>query len=105
MYAIRSYYAISFLPVFTLGEQSGRLFKPLAFTKTFAMAASSVLAITIIPVLMTFFVREQTVDPNLPRKKKLRIRLVSILTPPVLVILAGIRGADLPDWSLGAALV
>jgi len=48
---------LSFLPVFTLQAQEGRLFRPLAYTKTFAMAAASVLAITIIPVLMTFFVR------------------------------------------------
>ena len=48
---------VSFLPVFALGEQSGRLFKPLAFTKTFAMGASAVLAITIIPVAMYYFVR------------------------------------------------
>jgi Cu(I)/Ag(I) efflux system membrane protein CusA/SilA len=48
---------VSFLPVFSLQEQSGRMFKPLAYTKTFAMAASAVLAITIVPVLMTFFIR------------------------------------------------
>ncbi|MBE3070383.1 MAG: efflux RND transporter permease subunit, partial [Planctomycetes bacterium] len=47
---------VCFLPVFVLGEQSGRLFKPLAYTKTFAMAASSFLAITIIPVLMSLFI-------------------------------------------------
>ncbi len=48
---------VSFLPVFALGEQSGRMFKPLAYTKTFAMGASAVLAITIIPVLMSIFVK------------------------------------------------
>ena len=48
---------LSFLPVFTLQAQEGRLFSPLAYTKTFAMAAASVLAITTIPVLMCFFVR------------------------------------------------
>ena len=48
---------ISFLPVFTLQQQEGRLFTPLAFTKTFSMGASSILAITIIPVLMFFFVK------------------------------------------------
>lgn len=48
---------LSFLPIFTLEQVEGRLFKPLAFTKTFAMGASAVLAITIIPVLMTFFIR------------------------------------------------
>jgi len=48
---------ISFLPVFTLEQQEGRLFTPLAYTKTFAMGASAILAITIIPVLMVYFVR------------------------------------------------
>jgi Cu(I)/Ag(I) efflux system membrane protein CusA/SilA len=46
-----------FLPVFTLQEQAGRLFKPLAYTKTFAMLFSSFLAITVTPVLMTLFIR------------------------------------------------
>ncbi|MBN2561835.1 MAG: efflux RND transporter permease subunit [Phycisphaerae bacterium] len=48
---------VSFLPIFVLGEQSGRLFKPLAFTKTFAMGASALLAITVVPVLMIYFIR------------------------------------------------
>ncbi|HXI03941.1 MAG TPA: CusA/CzcA family heavy metal efflux RND transporter [Candidatus Saccharimonadales bacterium] len=48
---------VSFMPVFTLQAQEGRLFKPLAFTKTYALAASSLLAITVIPVLMFWFVR------------------------------------------------
>lgn len=48
---------VSFLPVFVLGEQSGRLFKPLAYTKTFSMGMSSILAITVIPVLMFYFIR------------------------------------------------
>ena len=48
---------VSFLPVFTLGQQSGRLFKPLAFTKTYSMAAAAILAVTIVPVLIGYFVR------------------------------------------------
>jgi Cu(I)/Ag(I) efflux system membrane protein CusA/SilA len=48
---------VSFVPVFTLQEQSGRLFKPLAFTKTYAMAAAAVLSITLVPVLMGWFIR------------------------------------------------
>jgi len=48
---------VSFLPVFSLQQQEGRMFRPLAYTKTLAMAASAVLAITIIPVLMVYFVR------------------------------------------------
>jgi len=48
---------VAFLPVFTLQGQAGRLFKPLAYTKTFAMLFSSFLAITLTPVLMTLFIR------------------------------------------------
>jgi Cu(I)/Ag(I) efflux system membrane protein CusA/SilA len=48
---------VSFLPVFTLGAQEGRLFKPLAFTKTWSMLMASVLAVTAVPVLMYWFVR------------------------------------------------
>ena len=48
---------VSFLPIFVLGEQSGRMFKPLAYTKTFAIAAGAVLGITIVPVLMVYLVR------------------------------------------------
>lgn len=48
---------LSFLPVFSLQQQEGRLFKPLAYTKTYAMAASAFLAITLVPVLMGYFIR------------------------------------------------
>ncbi len=48
---------VSFFPVFSLQAQEGRMFSPLAYTKTFAMGASALIAITIIPVLMVFFVR------------------------------------------------
>ncbi|MEM1202074.1 MAG: CusA/CzcA family heavy metal efflux RND transporter [Acidobacteriota bacterium] len=48
---------VSFLPVFTLEAQEGKLFRPLAFTKTWAMAASSLVAVTVLPVLMYYFVR------------------------------------------------
>jgi Cu(I)/Ag(I) efflux system membrane protein CusA/SilA len=48
---------VSFLPVFVLEAQEGRLFKPLAYTKSFSMAFASILAITLVPVLMVFFVR------------------------------------------------
>ena len=48
---------LSFLPVFTLEAQEGRLFAPLAFTKTYAMAAAAALSITLVPVLMGYFIR------------------------------------------------
>jgi Cu(I)/Ag(I) efflux system membrane protein CusA/SilA len=52
---------ISFLPVFVLEAQEGRLFKPLAFTKTYAMAAACILSVTLVPVLMGYFVRGRLV--------------------------------------------
>lgn len=52
---------VSFLPVFTLEAQEGRMFSPLAFTKTYAMAASAILAITLVPVLMGYFIRGKIV--------------------------------------------
>lgn len=55
---------VSFLPVFTLEAQEGRLFKPLAFTKTFAMAASSLLSITLVPVLMILFIRGRIMEEH-----------------------------------------
>ncbi len=55
---------VSFLPVFTLEAQEGRLFKPLAFTKTYSMAMASILAVTAVPVLMFWFVRGKIRSEN-----------------------------------------
>src|SRR2546427_12031077 len=48
---------LSFLPVFTLEDQEGRLFRPLALTKTFAMAAAALLSVTLVPALTGWFVK------------------------------------------------
>lgn len=48
---------VSFLPIFTMQAQEGRLFSPLAFTATYAMAASAILAVTLVPVMIGYFVR------------------------------------------------
>ena len=53
---------LSFLPVFALQAQEGRLFHPLAFTKTFAMAAAALLSVTVVPVLMGLFIRGRIPD-------------------------------------------
>ncbi|MDP2646085.1 MAG: efflux RND transporter permease subunit, partial [Desulfobacterales bacterium] len=95
---------VSFLPVFSLQEQSGRMFKPLAFTKTFAMAASSLLAITIVPVLMTFFVRDKTFSIKSSSKKGLFTEIGVIAAAPLIVVAGGMAGIDLPDWALIFAL-
>jgi Cu(I)/Ag(I) efflux system membrane protein CusA/SilA len=53
---------VSFLPVFVLEAQEGRMFKPLAFTKTYAMAAAAILSVTLVPVLMGYLIRGRIVQ-------------------------------------------
>jgi len=55
---------LSFLPIFTLEAQEGKLFSPLAFTKTYAMAAAAFLSITLMPVLMGYFIRGHIIPEN-----------------------------------------
>ncbi|MBI3445352.1 MAG: efflux RND transporter permease subunit, partial [Magnetospirillum sp.] len=55
---------VSFLPVFTLEAQEGRLFKPLAFTKTFSMAGAALLSVTLVPVLMMLFIRGKIIPEH-----------------------------------------
>jgi len=71
---------VSFVPVFTLEAQEGRMFSPLAFTKTYAMAASAALAITLVPVLMGYFIRGKI----LPEHKNPVNRLLSFIYLPAL---------------------
>ena len=71
---------VSFLPVFTLQEQEGRLFKPLAFTKTYSMAAAAILSITLAPILMGWFIRGK-----IPKEEKNPInRLLIWMYHPVI---------------------
>ncbi len=71
---------VSFMPVFTLQAQEGRLFKPLAFTKTYAMGMASILAVTVVPVLMYWFVRGKIRSET----KNPVSRLLSFLYTPIL---------------------
>ncbi len=71
---------VSFVPVFTLEAQEGRMFSPLAFTKTYAMAASAALAITLVPVLMGYFIRGKI----LPEHKNPVNRILTAAYMPVL---------------------
>ena len=71
---------VSFVPVFTLEAQEGRMFSPLAFTKTYAMAASAALAITLVPVLMGYFIRGRV----LPEHKNPINRFLTAVYMPVL---------------------
>ena len=87
---------LSFIPVFTLEAQEGRLFAPLAFTKTYAMAASAILAVTLIPVLMGYLIRG-----NIPREQAnpLNRWLIALYRP----LLDGVL--RFPKATLGVALL
>lgn len=85
---------VSFLPVFTLGEVEGRLFRPLAFTKTFAMAASALLAVTLVPALMAVLIRgrirnERDVLSNRHIMRAYRFLLRATLRHPVIILISG----------------
>jgi len=93
----------AFLPVFALEDQEGRLFKPLAYTKTFAMAGGALLSITLVPVLMLLFVRGRIIpESKNPINRALiwlyrpLIRLV--LRVPALVVIAAIAVLGATVW-------
>jgi copper/silver efflux system protein len=75
---------VSFLPVFALEAQEGRLFHPLAFTKTFAMAGAALLSITLVPVLMLLFVRGRIIPEG---KNPLNQLLIWIYRPVIRLVL------------------
>ena len=87
---------LSFLPVFTLEAQEGRLFAPLAFTKTYAMAAAAILSVTLVPVLMGYFIRGQVISEHRNPLNRLLIRAYRpvinavIRHPKKTLLLAGI---------------
>ncbi|WP_035052174.1 efflux RND transporter permease subunit [Andreprevotia chitinilytica] len=75
---------LSFIPIFTLEAQEGRLFGPLAFTKTYAMAAAAGLSITLIPVLMGYWIRGPIPDERSNPLNRVLIRLYQPLLEAVL---------------------
>ena len=87
---------LSFIPVFTLEAQEGKLFAPLAFTKTYAMAAAAGLSVTLIPVLMTIFIRGH-IRPE--HDNPLNRWLIAIYKPLLSKVL------HYPKTTLGVALI
>ena len=75
---------LSFIPVFTLEAQEGRLFSPLAFTKTYAMAAAAGLSVTLIPVLMGYLIRGRIPDEHSNPLNRVLIRIYRPLLDAVL---------------------
>ncbi|MFW6065993.1 MAG: efflux RND transporter permease subunit, partial [Planctomycetota bacterium] len=102
---------VSFLPIFVLGQQSGRLFRPLAYTKTFAMAAAAVLAVTVIPVLMVFLVRGSVLPERWSRRRRIAVYAGAIVLPAILVAFAPMymlqpyRWYILIGWVIAAGVV
>ncbi|WP_409439511.1 efflux RND transporter permease subunit [Psychromonas sp. GE-S-Ul-11] len=85
---------LSFVPVFALEGQEGKMFSPLAFTKTFAMAASAGLAITLVPVLMGYFIRGKVIPENKNPVNRFLVALyrpllnISLKFPKVIILCA-----------------
>ena len=65
---------VSFIPVFSLTAQEGRLFRPLAYTKTFSMFFASLLGVMLVPVLMLWFIRGAKVKPDMTGDWMARLR-------------------------------
>ncbi|MBX3358894.1 MAG: efflux RND transporter permease subunit [Phycisphaeraceae bacterium] len=78
---------VSFLPVFVLGGEAGRLFKPLAYTKTFAMSAAALLSITIIPVLMYYFITSRVLPARWGRLVNALITVAAVALPAAAILL------------------
>tara|TARA_Y100001947_G_scaffold51464_2_gene42882 strand:- start:1535 stop:3505 length:1971 start_codon:yes stop_codon:yes gene_type:complete len=76
---------VSFVPVFTLEAQEGRMFSPLAFTKTYAMAASAGLAVTLVPVLMGYLIRGRVIPEH---KNPVNRLLVGVYMPVLKAVLS-----------------
>ena len=101
---------VSFLPVFTLEGQEGRLFAPLAWTKTFAMAGAALLSVTLVPVLMGLFIRGRVLPEARNPVNRLLIRvyrpvIAAVLAwPRLTVVLAGavLALTAIPATRLGA---
>ena len=89
---------VSFLPVFSLEAQEGRMFHPLAFTKTFAMAGAALLSITLVPVLMLLFVRGRIVPEHANPVNRL---LIAAYRP----IIDGVLRHKWPTLAIGLALM
>ena len=75
---------VSFLPIFTLEAQEGRLFKPLAYTKTFSMAAAALLSVTLVPALMVLFIRGRIIPE---KKNPINRALIWIYRPVIALVL------------------
>lgn len=87
---------VSFIPVFTLEAQEGRLFKPLAFTKTYSMAAAAILSVTIVPILMGYWIKGKIMPEE---KNPINRFLIKIYNP---VVEYGIKHGK---WVLVGALI
>ncbi|HEY0269208.1 MAG TPA: CusA/CzcA family heavy metal efflux RND transporter, partial [Methyloradius sp.] len=97
---------LSFIPVFTLEAQEGKLFAPLAFTKTYAMAAAAGLSVTLVPVLMTLFIRgrirsEQENPLNRWLINAYRPLLTGVLRHPKLTLVIALLLVLVSLWPLG----
>jgi len=93
---------VSFIPVFTLEAQEGRLFRPLAFTKTYAMAAAAVLSLTVVPILMGYWIRGRILPEE---RNPINRFLIRVYHPVAAFVLAHSRAVILAAAALVAVTV
>jgi Cu(I)/Ag(I) efflux system membrane protein CusA/SilA len=101
---------VSFLPIFALEAQEGRLFKPLAYTKTFAMAAAALLSVTLVPALMILFVRGRIMPEHKNPVNRFLIWIyrpvirlaLRFKTATIVIALAVLAGSVWPAMQLGS---
>ena len=89
---------VSFLPIFTLEAEEGRLFGPLAFTKTFAMAAAALLSVTLVPALMVVFVKGRIIPES---RNPINRGLIALYRP----MIRGVLGAKSLTIALAVAVL
>jgi Cu(I)/Ag(I) efflux system membrane protein CusA/SilA len=95
---------VSFIPVFFLTEQEGKLFRPLAFTKTFAIGASVVLAITVVPLLCYLLFRPITASRRLVHGVAAGLGVLATLVAHAVIMWGYARGTHLSGWPMALAI-
>jgi Cu(I)/Ag(I) efflux system membrane protein CusA/SilA len=93
---------VSFIPVFTLEAQEGRLFRPLAFTKTYAMAAAAALSVTVVPILMGYWIRGRILPEE---RNPINRFLIRVYHPVAAFVLAHSRAVIVAAAALVAVTV
>ncbi len=95
---------VSFLPIFMLPGESGKMFSPLALTKTFAMASAAILSITLVPVLMIYFVSPKLFSKKMPVWLQVMLSVIIVVVPAILLMHLAALTPTLSRYSLAIGI-